>query len=260
MARTSRIFAGFLVAALAGVVLAAPTFAATASVSFSGSSPLGLPLLSCGSTPSTASLSLTTGDTLNVQNKTGQNATLYINGGKTTHDVGNNESVPIVFPAGAWTVAVVPNCVLNLNNGGAVDVNVAQPAQTVAPAPTPAHTSAPTGRTHPTTRPTHTPTNTATVDPRSGHSSTPSATPKVTTVGASGGHPTGATTATGSTLAVVAGQQIDIGAAAALPASESAPAAPSYLLAVIALIGILGVGSAVIRALNNRRRARRGAY
>jgi len=51
---------------------------------------------------------------------------------------------------------------------------------------------------------------------------------------------------------------VTIGTAQALPASEITPTSPDYLLVVIAFIGILGVGSAAVRALMNQRR--RAAY
>ena len=60
MSRTSRIVTGAILAAIAGAALAAPAEADSTSVSFSGSSPLGLAVLACASHPNKGSISITT--------------------------------------------------------------------------------------------------------------------------------------------------------------------------------------------------------
>jgi hypothetical protein len=278
---------GVVLAALAALAVAAPASAGSASVTFSGSSPLGLAALACASNPDKGSLSLTTDDTLSVRNTTGHSAYVYLNGSKTSHQVGNDQGVPITFPAGHWSVSLVPSCLLNLADAASVSVTVVQatrdaapattPATTHAPAPAPTHTNAPQPKpTHttaqprnatPTPTPTRTPTPTPSAVPSTAAASIAGTTGSTGTTGGSSGSSKGGTAAggsttgtDGSTVADGSSGQVNIGIAQALPASDSQPATPSYLLAVIALISILGVGSASVRAFNSQRRTRRAAY
>jgi len=275
-----RMFAGAVVAALAGVAVAmtaGPASADDSSVSFSGNSPLGLPLLSCASAPSRSSISMTTDDSLDVQNLTGHSADIYLNGKKTSSQVGSNQSVPITFPAGSWTLGVVPSCVLNLGDASTTTVTVSKPAAVVVPslvqtqppaggsdrnggASMPAVSVSDSGATK---VPKHAPTVQAKSTPTV--KSTAAATPTAVatgTAGASAGKSKGAaapgtddpSTGSDTTNAAGAADQVSIGTAQALPASEITPTSPDYLLVVIAFIGILGVGSAAVRALMNQRR------
>ena len=277
-----RVFTGVVVAALAGVAVALagnPASAGDSSVSFSGNSPLGLPLLSCASAPSRSSISMTTDDSLDVQNLTGHTADIYVNGNKTSSQVGSNQSVPITFPAGSWTLAMVPSCVLNLSDANTTTVTVAKPAAVIVPPQV--QTQPPVGGSdrnggaskpagvEPTKAPAHAPTVQAksapTVKPTT--APTPTAVATSTADGSASAGKSKAAAAPGTddpstgsdpTNAAGAADQVTIGTAQALPASEITPTSPDYLLVVIAFIGILGVGSAAVRALMNQRR--RAAY
>jgi hypothetical protein len=282
--RLSFLVSGATAMAMTGVAVmlfAVPASANDVTVAFSGGSPLlGLPLLACASSPNDSSISMTTIDTLNVQNQTGQKATVYINGDATTHTVTKGHSVPITFPAGSWTVTLVPNCALNLADAGKVSVQVMSPTRSAPPTPTPpTRTTGPIGPIA-TTKPSHrraSPTHSSTTSapsvaptpiaaPSSADASPqpgttappagPSASPVPST--ASGSAPSTQTTepTTGGTSILADGpESVTIGAAQALPASDI-KSAPDYLLAVVALILVLGVGSASVRAVVNQRRTR----
>jgi hypothetical protein len=271
---------------LAGAVLmltAAPADAAGSTISFNGSSPLGLPALACNSTPDRTTASLTTADTLNVENLTGRNSAIYLNGSKSGSTVGPNEGVPITFPVGSWTVSLVPDCLLNLSDAGSVKVTVAAPVVAALPAPAipPASTDPGSSKTGTTITSATTPAGT----PRSGstapmkptvaaspsakkHESkqSPSANAKPAKHGTPGAAPGGTggndpfarpSTPTAQAGGPIAG--VNIGDARALPAADAVSSGSSYLLVVIAFILVAGVGWAAVRTLFTQRRARRMA-
>jgi hypothetical protein len=306
MSRTlSRLAVSLLVGA--GLVLAAgPAGASSTTVSFTGSSPLGLAALACGSKPDRSSVTLTSTDALNVQNLTGHRATIYINGKKSGSSLETNQSAPITS-ANGYSVSLLPDCLLNLNDASSVSVTIVAP-RTVAPAPViaPTATSAATSNdgspqsTRPsnvksaspkrsagrsTASPSTSSGTSASTAPRSGTKPHPSATTSgsAAPTGSSGGangsstsDPSGSntdgsntdgsnandpngTSVDGTTQAAGSPDGVSIGAAQALPASESIPATPNYLLVVIAFILVIGVGWASLRAVFSQRRTRRAA-
>lgn len=186
----------------------------------------------------------------------------------------------------------MPSCVLNLSDAGAVTVHVsaAVPTQLSAPVPTQAPpVVTPTKTREPVM--SVKPTKSATPQPRSTTSAAAAPTPKATAT------PTAAATAAPTTTAPAGGAQVNdadpfasaappgghrdggsggsgtaggagsagnakidaasprIGPAVSLEGAD--PKSPNYLLVVPTTIGIIGVGSAAIRALIAQRAVRR---
>ncbi len=290
MTRTfSRRAVGLAASVLVGAALmlvTPPAGAASTTVSFTGSSPLGLAALACNATPDRSSVTLTAADTLNVQNLTGHSASIFVNGTKSGSVVGADQSVPITS-AKDYTVSVVPSCLLNLSDAGSVSVTIVEPVPAAVPVPVPmtapvTATSTPsTKAASPRSDPTSTATTThkhASAGPRTAASALSGTTPSVASSGSakrtdtakagssgtgsggsstpdtSGRDVTGTTTQAGGST-----DGVSIGDAQTLPAADIVPATPSYLLVVTAFILVLGVGWASVRAVFTQRRARRAA-
>lgn len=102
---------------LAGLPLLAASPAGAAEpeaapgVSFSGG---GLGLLLCGSKPATTKITVAAESKVRLTNGLGQGATLQIDG-KDSADVADGETVEVQFHRGPVKVAMVPECLLNLN-------------------------------------------------------------------------------------------------------------------------------------------------
>lgn len=84
---------------------------AAPGVSFSGG---GLGLLLCGSKPATAKITVAAEAKVRLTNGLGQGATLQIDG-KDSAAVPDGETVEVQFHRGPVKVAMVPECLLNLN-------------------------------------------------------------------------------------------------------------------------------------------------
>lgn len=84
---------------------------AAPGVSFSGG---GLGLLLCGSKPATTKITVAAESKVRLTNGLGQGATLQIDG-KDSADVADGETVEVQFHRGPVKVAMVPECLLNLN-------------------------------------------------------------------------------------------------------------------------------------------------
>ncbi len=212
-------------AVLGSAVLLGAAHADTLTVTFEGAGLLGLPVLSCASQPTQASISMSAGDTLEVKNLTGSAAVIYVNGSKATSNanIGSNSMAPITFPAGTWQVALKPACLLNLNDAGSVTVTVsaakpppakpavappaatdlktvdipptvapAEPTQTTAPKPTQTKAAKPAPAGTPTPTPTRHATSTTSALAPTAAATTAGATTGTTTIGAttSGATPT----------------------------------------------------------------------
>ncbi|MEU8078175.1 hypothetical protein AB0B31_22270 [Catellatospora citrea] len=102
---------------LAGLPLLAASPAGAAEpeaapgVSFSGG---GLGLLLCGSKPATTKITVAAEAKVRLTNGLGQGATLKIDG-KDSAEVADGETVEVQFHRGPVKVAMVPECLLNLN-------------------------------------------------------------------------------------------------------------------------------------------------
>ncbi|MBV1852198.1 hypothetical protein [Catellatospora tritici] len=102
---------------LAGLplLLASPSAAAepeaAPNVDFTGG---GLGLLLCGSKPATAKITVAAESRVKLTNGLGQNATLQIDG-KDSAAVSDGETIEVQFHRGPVKVAMVPECLLNLN-------------------------------------------------------------------------------------------------------------------------------------------------
>ncbi|MDI1461685.1 hypothetical protein QEZ54_11940 [Catellatospora sp. KI3] len=102
---------------LAGLplLLASPSAAAepeaAPNVDFTGG---GLGLLLCGSKPATAKITIAAESRVKLTNGLGQNATLQIDG-KDSAAVPDGETIEVQFHRGPVKVAMVPECLLNLN-------------------------------------------------------------------------------------------------------------------------------------------------
>ncbi|WP_144128314.1 hypothetical protein [Catellatospora sichuanensis] len=102
---------------LAGLPLLAASPAGAAEpeaapgVSFSGG---GLGLLLCGSKPATTKITVAAEAKVRLTNGLGQGATLQIDG-KDSAEVADGETVEVQFHRGPVKVAMVPECLLNLN-------------------------------------------------------------------------------------------------------------------------------------------------
>ncbi|GAA2351236.1 hypothetical protein Cme02nite_24510 [Catellatospora methionotrophica] len=94
----------------AGQAMAAEPEAAP-GVSFDGG---GLGLLLCGSKPATAKITVPAESKVRLTNGLGQGATLQIDG-KDSAAVADGETVEVQFHRGPVKVAMVPECLLNLN-------------------------------------------------------------------------------------------------------------------------------------------------
>lgn len=104
--------------AVAGVLVALPLFGSAAvaapgdpDVTFGGGGP---GVLLCGSTPATPNITVPADSQLRLTNSLGQDATLQIDG-QDAAQVGKGDSVDVQFHRGPVTVAMVPQCPLNLN-------------------------------------------------------------------------------------------------------------------------------------------------
>ncbi|WP_155369217.1 hypothetical protein [Catellatospora vulcania] len=84
---------------------------AAPGVSFSGG---GLGLLLCGSKPATTKITVAAESKVRLTNGLGQGATLQIDG-KDSATVSDGETVEVQFHRGPVKVAMVPECLLNLN-------------------------------------------------------------------------------------------------------------------------------------------------
>jgi hypothetical protein len=287
-------------AACVGALVSGVAAASQPSISFSGNSPLGLPLLSCASNPDVSSVSVVAGGAVAIRNLTGHDASIYINGSAASPLASNSEA-PVSFPAGTWTVALKPSCLLNLNDAGAVTVHatpapaglVAAPATVapVPPAPQPQVTPTPTKAAKATksaktkaspqprsttAAPAATPTAAGTSSSAPGLSgSSGTGTPGIP--GIAGAAPSGPGTAGGSnnsgtaagtsstgtsatdTTTTAAGGTNDTNAVSIGPAQSlgTDSGGPNYLLVVLTLIGIIGVGTASLRAVLAQRSVRR---
>lgn len=107
--------------AAAGLLVGLPLLAASTAtaaepeaapgVSFSGG---GLGLLLCGSKPATSKITVPAESKIRLTNGLGQGATLQIDG-KNSAAVPDGETVEVQFHRGPVKVAMVPECLLNLN-------------------------------------------------------------------------------------------------------------------------------------------------
>lgn len=109
------------VPALAAPALAEPE--ATPQVEFNGG---GLGLLLCGSRPDRAAVTVKSESKVVFVNNIGQGATLQIDG-ENGGPIADGQAVEVVFHRGPVSIAMVPDCLLNLGGNGSyepVTVNV----------------------------------------------------------------------------------------------------------------------------------------
>jgi hypothetical protein len=205
---------------LAGIPLLAPigASAATPTVRFQGKPVLQLGALTCPSKPSTDHLTVTVGNTVNIINATGKPATLYV--GDATAIVPDGSYAPVTFrSAGNVTVSMVPQCALNLAAPQPMTITSVLPATAKAPAAT-------------------------STGPPLGHASAPT-----TTAGAKPSH--------AIALASPSSSPTEAAGGAIGTVHSTGRQAPSPLLTLIAVIGIVGVAWAGMRAMLNYPRSAR---
>lgn len=227
--------------------MAAP---AQPQVRFSGG---GLGMLLCGSKPDVGSIDVTAQSKVIFVNSLGQGATLQIDG-ETAGAVNNGEAVEVQFHRGPVSVAMVPECLLNLN-GDFSPVTVQVNAARTTPSTTP-RTSQP--------RPTASTSTSALGKLGKAKSPAPTAVPGGTVPtpdmsledpilplepDAEGTGPDGS----GSSPATVF--NID-GTPTFQSKSASTDRGPIGLLAIIATVCVVGVGTGAIRAIISQRASR----
>jgi hypothetical protein len=240
---------------LAGLVMGAPLLASTGAfadttqtITFSGQPLLGA-ALSCPSTPSVTTLTVTSGTTVDFVNRTGKQATLWA--GDAEKSLPDRSLVPVTFNGGSSSVVIqmIPDCALDLGKHVQMTVTVEAPAA---------------GNTAPAATPTPLPgTGTSSGGSRSGTPSSPT-TARTSGAGPAASKSAGAgsgTTGTGSgdnnpfqqqpASTVVAAKPV-IGAAVV----SSEPRSASGLLTLIATVGVVGVSAAAIRAIVAQRAMR----
>ncbi|NUT33808.1 MAG: hypothetical protein HOV79_12120 [Hamadaea sp.] len=240
--------AGAGIGLLLGLPLAAPALAqeeASTQVEFNGG---GLGLLLCGSTPDRASVSIKSESKVVFVNNLGQGATLQIDG-ENGGPISDGQAVEVQFHRGPVTVAMVPDCLLNLGGNGSyepVTVNVS------ASSPSTGNTTGTPRVVKPRTSPKPKPSASATVAPTEDPSvenplfpldPEASATPDPAALGTDPG--AGVTTPGGEQITVV-------GSIGDTPKDKG----PIGLLAIIATVCVVGVTVGAIRAIVSQRATR----
>lgn len=225
--------ATIILAAVATIpLLATSATAANPTVTFTGKPLLGVAgVLTCPSNPDTSQLTVAAGTAVDVVNATGRTAVLHV--GSATATVPDRSSVPVTFNAGPdLPVTMIPDCRLDMAKHAALTVHIAAAAS----APPPTGTPPPIGTPTPTaaTSPVHGAQvfAHATIGP---HVAAASQHPQVTVPS-----PPSATSAPPS----------DSVAGPFTPPDD----APNYFLTLIAIIIVIGVGWAAIRAVIEHRR------
>lgn len=226
--------------------LAAP---AQPQVRFSGG---GLGMLLCGSKPDVGSIAVTAQSKVIFVNSLGQGATLQIDG-ETAGAVNNGEAVEVQFHRGPVSVAMVPECLLNLNGDFApvtVQVNAARTtprpsARTGQPRPSASAGTGVLGKTGKTKSPA------PTAVPGTEASPDMSLEDPILPLepDAEGGGPDDP----GSSPATVV--NID-GSPTFQSKSTSTDRGPIGVLAIIATVCVVGVGTGAIRAIISQRASR----
>lgn len=252
------------VAVVVGALLTAVPAAASGTplVTFAGGGLLGLPLLTCASQPDRSALSLRAGDPLDIANGTGHGASFFVNGVRAAENahLDAGSTVQVSFPAGTWTLTLVPDCLLNISAAGALTADVsgvATPPMTPPPPP-----SSPSSRPSPgpptnTAAPSPTATPPSTVAPVGGPTGPHAASP-TSTIGAHGTvAPLPGTTrggaAAGSTNGPLIGEPVPI------PDEPGGGRPVNALLVLVAAVCVLGVALAGLGAIATRRRHRSAA-
>jgi hypothetical protein len=240
-----RVLATALVTLAAQPTLTSPR--APIEVTFDGSSLLGLPLLTCASQPDRPLISVEAGTPIDLLNHTGHTAAVRLNG-ESRFQVADGSSAAIHLGPGSWQATLVPDCLLNLNAAGTLDITV-----TKAPTPSPSlpTTTPSTAAPPPTTNPTARRTTTA---PKP---SSPLAAPTHPHTRASTAGPSWAWAWASESIDQAPHRSADPPTYASQIATSTANNAPNYLLTLVAIFGIIGVGCAAIRALSTRRASRR---
>lgn len=251
--RAVRLVAPLAIGSMATLPLLAadPAAAATPRVEFSGD---GAELLSCDSRPSTPELTVPAESTVIFVNKLDDDATLRINGRESAR-VDEDESVEVLFHRGTVRVAMVPDCGLSLSN------TVQSVTVTVGAAGSASHTSsAGSGKS---AKPSPTDSSAA----RSRHGSRSTVSDRLASPGQSSpAAPSGAPAAAGDASPGAGAGQGEVAdgdeAVAAEPVSTDATTeedGPNGLLAIIAVICVVGVSAGAIRAIAAQRATRTSA-
>jgi hypothetical protein len=224
----------------AGAAAAGP---ADPQVEFSGG---GLGMLLCGSKPDVSSISVFTQAKVIFVNGLGQGATLQIDG-ENAGAVNDGEAVEVQFHHGPVAVAMVPECLLNLNgNFSPVTVQVASSnssprtsPRAVAPKPRPS-TSTGTATNSPTpARPQPTVTPTVTSSP------VPPLDEQILPLDPDAVLPSGTASSSATVVSGLDGTQ--------LQAASRRDRGPIGLLAIVATVCVVGVSAGAIRAIITQR-------
>ncbi|MBB5870984.1 hypothetical protein F4553_004363 [Allocatelliglobosispora scoriae] len=245
---------------LAGSASANPE--ASPQVDFGGG---GLGMLLCGSKPSVGTISVPAQAKVIFVNNLGQRASLQIDG-EDGGPVGNGEAVEVQFHRGPVSVAMVPECLLNLTGDfKPVTVQVTPPKtpprtppRTTSPRPTAGPASPASGGGNTTSpkpnqsRPGTTPA--ATAEPGVVDPTDPDLTgdDELFPIPPDGGSPTPGADAATTTTTVVKNTDGSI----ALPRSSNRDRGPIGLLAIIATVCVVGVAAGAIRAIITQRASR----
>lgn len=239
------------------LLVAGPAAAASPEVEFSGG---GLGLLACGSRPSDGDLTVAAESTVSFVNKLGQNATLRING-RDASRVGQNAEAEVLFHRGTVRVEMVPDCTLNLNNNfESVSVKVLTPGGTQPPSSSPAGSAQP---------PVGGPAGQEAGDATSGQGddsgtdeskspddpdrASPSGSPSAPAEG--GASPSDAGTVEGP---AASDDGEGLAAEPVVTVPTSVERGPNGLLAIIAVVCLIGVAAGAIRAIIAQRATRTG--
>jgi len=231
----------------AGAAMAGPE--AEPQVEFGGG---GLGLLLCGSKPNVPSISVPSQSKVIFINNLGQGAQLQIDGADGG-PVGSGEAVEIQFHRGPVSVAMVPECLLNLNGSfEPVTVQVSQPRTTTSTttrsttSPKPSATSG--TRTSPSPASSHPATATGTAGPGQTEPDLNDPLFQIDT-GTEGDNPSP------SAATVVKNPDGSLANPALSPMSQS-DRGPIRLLAIIATVCVVGVSAGAIRAIISQRASR----
>jgi hypothetical protein len=260
MRSARRLAAGFGLGLLLGVpALAGPALALaepeSTQVEFNGG---GLGLLLCGSRPDRGSVTVRSESKVVFVNNIGQGATLQIDG-ENGGPIADGQAVEVQFHRGPVSIAMVPDCLLNLGGNGSyepVTVNVNSPTQSGGT--TGGSKSNVKNRTTPS-KPKPSPTAKAAASPGAGD---PSATVDQSPLfslepdPSAGGELTGEPSS--SDAAVPVGDSTTTGTRLTNATSDDTPMdkGPIGLLAIIATVCVVGVSVGAIRAIVGQRASR----
>ncbi|GAA1635951.1 hypothetical protein ACFQY4_45620 [Catellatospora bangladeshensis] len=231
---------------------------AAPGVSFSGG---GLGLLLCGSKPATAKITVAAEAKVRLTNGLGQGATLQIDG-KDSAAVPDGETVEVQFHRGPVKVAMVPECLLNLNpTFEPLTVEVVNKATAAPSRPTGGQSPSATPSRKPSTKPSPKVPSQAGQSPQAGQGSgqeTSSTNGQLPEEPEETLFPTpsdeGEEPAVEPSAAVVLGpdeQKMDPAASTSSPDKG-----PIGLLAIIATVCVVGVSAGAIRAIIAQRATR----